>query len=85
MDSNYAGHFTKYVRSSLLYLLWPRWQLAVVVLELASLPVEVWDAVALVGLVHHEAQRVVLARVRVAPLQLDITDVARKTLYRNLS
>ena len=38
---------------------------------------EVWDAVALVGVVHHEAEGLVLARVRVALLQRDLAVGAR--------
>ena len=71
-------HFSKLIfrENNSYLLLWPRRQLAVVVLELAPLPVVVWHAVALVGVVDDEAEGVVLARVGVAPLQLDITGVA---------
>ena len=56
-----------------------RWQRAVVVSVLAAVAVKVGDAVALVrvaAVADDEAERVVLARVRAAPLQLH---AARRT------
>ena len=54
----------------MLVSLWQWWQCAVVVSVLTAVAVEVGDAVARVAVVDHEAERVVLARVRTALLQL---------------
>ena len=61
------------------FSLWQWWQRAVVVSVLAAVAVKVGDAVALVrvaAVADDEAERVVLARVRAAPLQLH---AARRT------
>ena len=61
------------------FSLWQWWERAVVVSVLAAVAVKVGDAVALVrvaAVADDEAERVVLARVRAAPLQLH---AARRT------
>lgn len=60
------------------FLLWKWWEQAVIIFVLTPRAVVVRDAVALVGVVHHEAEGVVLARVGVAFLKLNLTVLARE-------
>ena len=62
-----------------MFLLWKRWQKAIVVFVLAVVAMEVRDAVALIRVVHDEAEGSVLTRIRFTLLENDVTSIAGET------